>query len=213
MGGPSSKGLNTLAQSSVQICNRGLSKYLGLPRINNLDEATPVAELCKLHYEDSLRVLTEHHWWSFAAGRNVMAELPNDRPQEWNYKYQKPADALAIRWVNDPVVAANLLEVGEEPDSDRLLFGQHIYSNVFGAACEFSKLIDDATKFPQYFADALSAEIAASVAMSLTEDMNRARNAFSEAERLLEEAVVLDESDHRHRTYRSTPDYLKVRGL
>lgn len=198
--------------SKVQICNRALSTYLGVARINSLTELTTPAEQCNLHYDDTVRALIEAHWWSFATGRDVLAELTNDRV-EWTFKYARPTDALVIRWVNDPSVAQVLMSQNESPDSDRIVTQNAIYSNTRLAVCEYTMLVDDPTIYPQYFSDTLSAALAASMAMPLTEDLKKTDFSMREYEKKLDMAIAMDENESPPIGYQTVPDYLKSRGI
>lgn len=199
--------------SKIEICNRGLSTYLGQAIIVSFDEDTPAAEQCNLHYDSVRETILESHWWKFASGREVLAELENDRPNEWNFKYQRPAAALAIRWVNDPLMATMAISRGEDPDSRRETFADVIYSNVQYAVCEFTKSIEDTTLMPMHFQNAVSAEVAARSAMTLVEDFKRARLAMDSASTVLFDAIAFDESQAPPKQTSSIPEYLKQRGL
>jgi len=199
--------------SKVQICNRALSTYLGVGRINNLNETSAAAEQCLLHYDDTLQSLIEAHWWNFSVGRQVLAEETNDRTTEWSYKYALPSEALTIRWVNDPQVARYMVEQNQNPDAPREVTADHIYCDVQFAVCEFSKLVTDTTQFPQYFSDALSAALAANMAMPLTEDIKRATNAMNQAETKLDRAMALDEQQGSPIGHQTLPLWLSERGI
>ena len=199
--------------SKVQICNRALSTYLGVGRINSLTEDSAAAEQCNLHYDDTLQFLTEAFWWIHGTGRQTLAEETNDRTTEWSFKYARPADALLIRWVNEPQAARFLMDQGQSPDIDRDVTAENIYCNVQYAACEFTQLVTDTTKFPQYFSDAMSAHMAANMAMALTEDIRRATNAMSQAEAKLDRAMALDEQQLPAAKYQTLPEHLTLRGI
>jgi len=94
--------------SIVQICNRGLTTYLGVGTITAIDEGTPAAAQCDLHYDEIRQIVLEQHWWNWATKRAVLAELTNDR-DEWEYKYAIPGDSIAIRWVNETYNQARAL--------------------------------------------------------------------------------------------------------
>lgn len=199
--------------SKVQICNRGLSAYLGVGRINSLTETSAAAEQCDLHYDDALRALLEAHPWRFATGRQTLAEMVNDRSAEWSYQYARPADAIFVRWVNDAEVARYLVSQYQSPDAPREMTAGSIYSDVAYATCEFTKLVTDTTLYPQFFKDALSAALAANMAMPLTEDVRRARNAIEQAEAKLDKAIALDEQEEAAGGYPTIPSYLSERGV
>lgn len=178
--------------SRVEICNRGLSTYLGKYRIASFTDDTPEANQCALHYEPARQALLELHWWEFAKGRRVLAELTNDRPNEWMYKYARPTDALAIRWVNDAEAARIALESNLSPDASRETTGEAIYSNIPGATAEYTIDVTDDAALPQSFRDALSASMAALMAIPLTQDLRLAENARIAAEDMFEKARMID---------------------
>jgi len=179
--------------SVVQICNRGASRYLGLPRVNSLDEGTPQSEQYELHYDDLRRSLLERHWWVFAKRIQALARVTNDRPEEWKFRYQRPSNVLDVHWVNDPAVATAAMRRGDNPDSGRQNYGEFIYSNVDKAWIEFTCDEENTDLMPQYFKDALSAMVAAAVAMPLTESVARARFAGEQAEAMIDMAIARDE--------------------
>lgn len=198
--------------SVVQICNRGLTKYLGFQRITSLSDGSPEAEACSIHYDDTLNALLERNWWNFATGRVNLAQLENDRPAEWKFKYARPSAALAIRWVNGAETARAALSIGQSPDAPRETTAEFIYCDVASATCEFTKPMTDTTLFPQSFKDALSAMLASEVAQSLTEDATRTRSAREAAERYTIMAVSMD-ARNTPPIETGVPEFLSVRGI
>ncbi len=198
--------------TQIQICNRALSTYLGMKRINSLDEDSPEAEQCLLHYNDTRKALFEMDEWYFANGRDTLAELTNDRT-EWAYKYQRPADALIIRWVNAVDSARLKQSQGESPDIERETTVTSIYCDVPLAVCKYTQLLTDTSLYPQYFADAFSAMLAAAMAMPLTEDIKRAQNAESQAQARLEHAMLMNEDNTPPVETRRMPDWMQDRGI
>ncbi len=181
--------------SIVHICNRGASQYLGLPRVNNLKEGTPQSEQYVLHYDDLRKLLLEKHWWTFAKCRQPLALTPNDRSSEWLYRYEAPGNMIETHWVNDPQVATAAMRDGRNPDAPRENSGRIIYTNVETAYIQFTQDVENTDLMPQYFKDALSAMIAAAVAMPLTESVSRARYAAEQAEIMVNTAIAEDEQN------------------
>lgn len=142
-----------------------------------------------------------------------MAEVENDRPDEWAYKYARPSAAKFVRWVNVGAAARVLIAQGSDPDTPREMFGPFIYSNTAGASCEYTQIISDTSLFPAKFRVALSAAIAGNVAMSITEDSKRAQFAMNEALSLLDEAIARDEQETPPIPYDSVPSWLSDRGV
>lgn len=199
--------------TKVQICNVALSAYLGAGRITSITEDSTAAIQCNLHFDDIVLDLFETHWWDFATGRQLLAEkATNDRSAEWAYAYQKPADSVAIRWVNHAETARGLIGRGESPDVIRETTLDTIYCDVAGATCEFTKNLTDTALYPQYFANAISAYLAAAVALPITKNMELARNAQRMAYDQLGKAIALDERQQGKREDQ-VPEYLKLRGV
>lgn len=198
--------------SVVQICNRGLSKYIGGGRITSITESGTRAEQCNLHYDDERRGLLEKHWWTFAKTRVVLAELVNDRPNEWLYKYKKPANILEIHWVNHPEVARTEIAMHRNPDTERHIEGEAIYCNVQFATMQYTQDIENTDLMPQYFKDALSARLASAICVSITESVDRARFAGEQAIELTDNAIAEDEQNTPP-IDRPDAEYLQARGV
>lgn len=198
--------------STIAICNRGLTTYLGESPITSLSDGSPAAVQCDLHYDALRKALLEAHWWVFATGRQTLAELTNDRTTEWLFRYQRPTSALALRWVNEPSAARAAKSMHVSPDTDREVTDGDIYSDTPAAVCEFTTDVTDATQFPQSFADALSAAVAAAVAMPLTQDYRRAERARDLAEGRLHNAIAMDSRNIPPEEL-ALPVYLRDRGV
>jgi len=182
--------------SKVQICNRGASQYLGLPRINSFSETSPQAEQYNLHYDDLRKRLLERHWWIFAKDRSALATLAtNPRSNDWKYAYQKPATAIEIHWVNDQAVAEAAMSSHQNPDAPRQMAGTSIFSNQYQAYCEYTDNVKNTELMPQYFRDALSAMVAAAIALPMTESVQKAKFASEQAELMVDKAIAEDENN------------------
>ena len=199
--------------TQVQICNRALTNYVGKGRINSIDENTPAARQCKINYDDTLQTVLEMHDWLFARSRPALALLANDRPDEWCYRYKKPNAALAIRWVNDPLVAHEAIQRNDDPQAPVQIEGDSIYSDVPDAYASITVLIEDTSKFPMYFANCFSAMLASNIAFILTEDMKRVRGAMDQFTMLLDLGAALDENMEPAQTIFNAPDWLTDRGI
>lgn len=199
--------------STVEIANVALSEHLGCTTINAFSDDTPEAVQVNLHYGRCLRALLEMHWWNFARGRQILAELTNDRTTEWAYKYARPADALTIRWVNEPTTARSLRRVNKSPDTKRHVTLDAIYSDVAGAACEYTRLMSDPATYSQMFRDALSARLAVAMAKPLTENSRLRRDAIEAFQYHLDLAMVHDASEEDADDYAETAGWLQARGI
>jgi hypothetical protein len=199
--------------SAVEICNRGLTTYLGLGTITSLADSAPAAVQCNLHYGPLRQKLISAHEWVFATDHAALALLTNDR-DDWDYRYAKPGDALEVRWVNVSYEAVKILKAAnQDHDTARCMTATDIYSDVENAVCEYTIDVEDPTLFPPHFQDALAAAIAAAVAMPLTQDTNLARFARMSAEEELDRARAIDERQKSTTRYDSVADFHSLRGV
>lgn len=200
--------------TKIQICNRALTTYLGSDRISSLDEDSPAAEQCSIHYDDTIQGLLELHSWYFASDRETLALISdNDRSGQWLYRYGRPTSALFVNWVNQPETARMLIELGENPDTDREMTDTSIYSNTQFASCDFTKNITDTSIMPQYFKDAASATLAAMIAMPITQSAKIAQRAEGKAYDRFDVAQARDEQERYVSSARQVPEHLKMRGI
>ena len=200
--------------SIVSICNRALSTYIGQSAITSLSDGTSQAVQCNLHIDPARHYLlcSGAHPWTWAKKRQTLAELTNDRTEEWGHKYQAPIDLLQVLWVNTPMQARIAKAAHDNPDTDREFAAGVIYSDVDDAAIEYIADEDDVTLFPPVFQDALAAELASRIAMTLTQNVRIAQNAMNAARELLDQAQASDALNMPPQEAQ-TPEFLRVRGI
>lgn len=203
-----------LMQSTIDICNVALSTYLGATRISSLDETSPEAEQCNLHYDQVRRSLLQRWPWLFASRREALVENAlNDRAGAWAFSYARPAHLLSVQWVNSASAARAAFAHGRSNDTPREMTGSAIYSDVPGAVIEYTRDEQDPTLFPPAFADALSAALGAAIAMPITRDHAKKRDAQADAAQLFNQACVLDFNTRPAMSQEYTPEVLRVRGF
>lgn len=198
--------------SQVQICNIALSSYLGKKTINSINDPTPEAEQCALNYDAVIDGLLERQDWTFCGKRQVLAEMINDRPQEWAFKYSIPNNMKSLIWVNRADVARSNIQMGFAPSAAYELSGEAIYTDVDNAVAAFTGDAPEVPRWPQYFQDAVSASLAARIAMPLTQDFKRARAAQGTAADLIENAIVEDANRQPPVDTREPASYHTARG-
>lgn len=200
-------------QSAVEICNVALSTYLGARPITAMEQPTPEAEACRLHYNRVRRSLLERADWTFAARRAVLARLADNDRSAWTYRYARPADMLKLRWVNAGALVGTGYAVGQNPDAIREISADAIYSHMPGAVIEYTADVDDTTLFPPSFGDALAASLAAAIAMPITRDGAKMQAAQENAAMLLEQAIVNDANQRPNIPVTHFPATLTVSGI
>jgi len=155
-----------MATTAVKICNIALSRIGASQTINDLDEASTEAGVCKLFYEHVRDSVLEDFTWPFAQKYftlNLIEEEPNE---DWLYKYSYPTDCIrAIRIVSGvsrvdaPLIPFN---IGND-DSGRVVF-----TDAEDAVLQYTSRYEDPVRFSPSFADALSWRLAYEIAMPLS---------------------------------------------
>jgi len=80
-----------MASTAITICNLALGK-LGAARIISLTEASPEANACSIHYEQTRNEVLRAHRWNFAITRATLTELASAPEFGWAHQYQLPND-------------------------------------------------------------------------------------------------------------------------
>ena len=184
--------------SVVAICNLALSN-VGKDNISDVDEASTEAKLCKQFYSHVRDTLLQSYPWRFARKTAALAEITNTKANRWLYAYKRPIDCLKVLRVND------------ENLSDYLPYGDGVVAGGFGytmeatsifcdltpAYLEYTMRLEDPTKFPPLFIEALSWHLAVRLAMPMTRDPKVRADAFQLAQRMQNEAAVADANEVR----------------
>ncbi|WP_036840614.1 hypothetical protein [Pleomorphomonas oryzae] len=206
--------------STVSICNLALG-HLGADKIDALSEASTEARACNRFYEQTLdALLAAGPPWRFARAATVLAEISgnatvNATLGRWAHAYALPVDLIRIREVrpSDDVTSGAVLP-GDLQDDDGgspyELTGDRLYCNLSPAVLHYIRRVDDPSKFPPLFVEALSWHLAARLAMPLTRDPNQRQAAFQMALQTQAAAGAAEANDERTDS-RITSDYERIR--
>lgn len=189
--------------SVVSICNLALSN-LAKDNIQDLDEASAEAKLCKQFYEHSRDTLLQAFPWRFARKTSSLAGLTNTKDKRWAYAYKRPTDCLKVRRVTDEV-QLDYLPYGDGAVAGGYAYdieGTTLFCDLSPAFLDYTSRVDDVTKFPPLFVEALAWHLAVRLAMPLTRDPKIRADAFQLATRMQNEAAAADANE-----VRETSDY------
>ena len=73
------------------ICNLACAE-IAAQSIASLNESSMSADECNRQFDACFKELLEWSDWWFAKRRTVLAQVENDRPQEWAFAYALPAN-------------------------------------------------------------------------------------------------------------------------
>lgn len=155
-----------LTISEVKIANMALSNIGTRSTIESLDEDSPEAQQCKLHFDYARAVALSDYDWSFARKRQALAAHSEAPPEDiWDYRYQYPSDCLVARKIENPLgddADAVPFEVEMESDSKSILTDEEDAVLVY----TFNQETPDF--FTPYFVRTLSFMLAHLIAYPLT---------------------------------------------
>lgn len=164
---------------------------LGEAKIISLDDASKPARTCKLFYEQTRDACLRAHRWNFAKDRATLSRLSANPAFGWGAAYTLPIDCLRVLSLNGETE-----EEGEEFDIE----GKNMLTNSTSAQIVYIKKIADSEQFDALFCEALSALLAAKIAVSLTGSQTRADDLRKEYEGLVRPAAVkVDASESKPR--------------
>lgn len=167
--------------SIVAICNLALSN-IGKENITSLTEASTEARACRQFYDHTLGTLLQAYPWRFAGKTVALAEVANDRAGRWAHAYQRPSDCLKIRSIG-----------AGDYDAEAGL----IYADASPAVLTYTAQIEDPSRFPPLFADALSWHLAVRLAMPMTRDPKIRADAWQVAQQMTGLAQMADANEVR----------------
>jgi hypothetical protein len=171
------------------ICNLALSN-IGKGTINDIDEASAEANVCNLHYEKVRDIALQGFSWSWAMKAQTLPQLANDWTERFQFAYRRPQDCLKIlRLVPDVDVRNDRVLL------DYAVRGALIYCDQPTAMLEYIARIDDPTKYPPLFQEALGWALAAKIALPLTKDQSIRKDAYQIAAQAMNAAQTADANE------------------
>ncbi len=174
----------SIVNTEADVCNIALD-FLGVTAIEDLEDSSKQARLCKRNYEKMRDELLRQYYWNFAIGRQQLTKVTTSTPPfELEAYYEKPTDLLRpVRFYQDTTGFVWRVE------------GQYIAAstdNEEDMQLEYVKRISDVTKFDPTFTYALAYRLAAFLAYPLIQSVTQQKAADSMAKEYLKDAKSLD---------------------
>jgi len=181
-----------MAISSVQIANLALGKLGTDSTIESLTENSNEARTINLWFDLSRQQVLAAFSWGFAKKRQALATHSDDPSSEWAYRYVYPADALIMRFIENPLgKTADPIPFEIELSSDT----KSIQTDAVDAIAIYTKEVTDTFQYTPFFIEAFATMIAAHVALSLTAIPELAVDLREQAQQMLAFASVMDASE------------------
>lgn len=145
-----------MSSSQIQIANTALG-YLGQPHLTSLAELSLPAEQVNVHYEPAVVDCLAKGEWRFAVQKDWLSQSVTAPQNEWPYQYVLPAGFIRL--------------IKLEPRANFEIFGDRLYADATGLACDFVKRVSEA-KFSVPFATFVATELAIRMVMVITGDID-----------------------------------------
>lgn len=182
------------AISKTKIANMALHHVGANTQIEDLDEQSSNAKVCKLWYDHARQQVLEGYNWTFARRRLTLAEHSEDPPDEWAYRYQYPAGALKIRELpsglrdqSDPIPFE--VELNEDGDQKTILTDMDEASAIYTSDIETTAL------FSPHFVITLSYLLAHYIAPKITSKTQKTQEMYQQYLRCLAVAPSMDANE------------------
>ena len=176
----------------IEIVNAALVQLGSQGGLGSLTDTGAHAQQANQVYTIARDALLACHAWNFAMARaEIDADVDGDgdavKPAfGWSLQYTLPADTIRAWRLNDAPVDRRYWEI----EGGKLLTNEASPIHL-----RYIKRVTDAESFPPLFADALSWEIAARLALPITQSQTTARGARDEARRALADAKWADSQE------------------
>lgn len=180
--------------TAVDICNAALAELGESYTITAISppDGSVYARHCSRLYTPCRDEVLADHAWGFATKRALLADSADDPPASWAFAYALPADFIR------PVSVYPETTSNDESDAqDYTIEGQNLYTNVEKATLRYVFRVEDATKYPPYFARAVSKKIAQLLCGPLAKDVKLRQVLGTEYLQVLAHAAALDSSAQR----------------
>lgn len=176
--------------SKIEIINRALLK-LGEPPVSSLNDAA-FGRSYDIIYNDVKDLLLSSYPWRFAVAVSPLAKL--EEKYNGKFMYQLPQDCLLLLQVFG---TENIMSDEEKKSYSGRNF--ELMNNCVvteadgGVSAEYVRIVDDDSKFPPLFREAVAAKTAAELAMRLKHSLTLKQAMESEFFSLIKQAELNNE--------------------
>ena len=197
--------------SQIDICNLALN-HLGMKGITSLTENNPSAIALNNYYNPCRDDTLSDYNWPFANVKAALVSVSDDVLElEWDYIYVYPTQALAIWNVYDESTVDNKWEQEFETSFQVTENRRVICSNLETAYVEYTRRLTDTSIYSPRFVMVFSYKLAASMAHTLTGDVDMGIKLLDIYNMYLGEAKRLGYQERKKKP-KQTSSYVNSRG-
>ena len=187
--------------SVIDICNMAIFRIGNGTRIDDLEENSQPARICKQFYDSSRDfVLRADCDWGFATAFAQLAEVADNPNPDFQYAYAVPNDCMRVRRIVNPGWQQGAIPAGFEcymPELPRIPFrvvngsSQRLIStSVSPATLEYTLKVTSPELFDPIFVSALAWYLAGEIAGPLAKDAGIASACYAQYKATVLEAAA-----------------------
>jgi hypothetical protein len=195
-----------VAISEVLIWSEALALVPAEP-VTNISEQSLEARECRRFYKPVVAELLEQHHWGLATKRVALAQVVNDRADEWGFAYAKPDDmAFPVQMfpTSGGIYRGWYLRDGAYWSlTGRKMFeqvGGTIYSSIEAGTLEYTSFGISEADFTNLFKRIVCLELASRICQPISKNATRARELMTLSEGTRQRVIANDMN-------RSSPHY------
>ncbi len=163
-----------IVASKVGIWNLSLSRIKSSALIQSDTEESTERRAFDAVYDTSLQAVLELFDWHFARKQSSLAQLAEDPPDGWTYRYTYPTDCLADRYL---AVRSTLDAIPYEVYLSTDGSTKNIFTDISPAILVYTANITNPNLFSALFIEMLSWKLGAEVGPSLGASVKNIKNA------------------------------------
>ncbi|NBT75682.1 MAG: hypothetical protein EBT15_06900 [Betaproteobacteria bacterium] len=153
--------------TGITICSDALI-MLGAKAITSFNDGTDESSVCDRLYPDVRDSTLVMYPWTFNTKKIQLAQLLTPPGSVWKYAYQLPGDKLA-----NPRAVYDTPAVGANPRKDWEIQGDQLLTNLPAVFIDYQYSVGEFA-MPQYFVQLMKYMMAWHMALSITEQSDRA---------------------------------------
>lgn len=196
-----------LTATTTEIANLALSN-LGAKLITSLDENTETATRVRTYWDQSILELLAEENWIFALKRSVLTlDTSSDNHTGFENCYNLPADLVrpVLAFETDTLPSPASWDHLEEGDQEWLVENARFYTDIDDAILMYVYENSDASKWPVWFSNALSALLAYRMCFKFTQSRPLVRDLFQLYQDELISAKGKNRISHRYKYSTKSP--------
>jgi len=181
----------TFPKTEIGVINLALH-YMSQTKGETVSDTHMAVRACSFVLPQSRDMLLQVYSWEWASEFVALGALTNDMASRWGYKYSRPAGCMKVREISDyggPKRNSGHDSIRHEAT------GNAIYCDLYEAYCWYVKEQGEVGVWPNYFIEAVAADVAMRCIASITKRPALALEQAKQSKQIIGMAVGVDANE------------------